>query len=223
MVYGNTKALLDSKIGDILEDNDVFDSDWMDDLREVFDIDGEQDLSGNISVWADPDDFEDEDGPVINAVIYLDNGNAEDIFDAVRTRSKKNDYFKVKKDVIDGCDVISVYRRGDPEWGYPERLEFSLALVDRNILQLTLLHEIEDIYTPSKSNELARKIDRSAVAAAAGSPKFFRKIWRLVEDENPDMEVDVDGIGAAIVEIFVDDEELEIKGKIDISELEVEF
>ena len=41
--------------------------------------------------------------------------------------------------------MISVYWCGDPEWGYPERLEFSLALVDRNVLQLTLDDETEDI------------------------------------------------------------------------------
>ena len=206
VVYGNTEMLLNSKTWKYSMQIREF-REFVNEFKDEFDLDDIEDLEGSFAVWGKI-----PNGP-FSAVIVLDNGNAEDIYEMLLKKSEDESNSRVEEDEVDGCKVFTVYD-GD-------QVEVSVALVDDDVLQLAFGNEIDEIVEADGDNEMARAIDRDAVFAVAGSKDLWSKLetWARGEGVNG---VDFDGLGIVKLEVFADDDEVRIVVSSDISDIEVD-
>ena len=210
IVYGNTKAVLDSKIWDMLKENKTFQKELMDELKEMLGVKEIDEVSGNIALWADS--VEEAEKGKFNAVVVLDEGNAEEIYSAIKKQLKKGAGY-VKEEKMDKHDLLVVKNSEESK-----RTQFSILLVNSRVLHVCFGDTISSVIDNDSDNDTACSIDQDAVFAAAGTPDLWAS---LIKQSGVGEHVKVKDLGAGIIEFFMTKNEIEVKAKLDISDLEI--
>jgi hypothetical protein len=92
-------------------------------------------------------------------------------------------------------------------------------MVDKNVLQFTFAQEQSTIFKPEKASKAANSINKSAVFAAAASPECFDTLSDVLKKELDGVKTPLDQLGIAVLEVFMSKKEVEIRARVDISEL----
>ena len=212
VVDGNTAMLLDSKPWEYSMQVRDF-REFIDEFKEELGLDEVDELRGTFAVWGDV-----PEGP-FSAVIVLENGNAEDIYEMLLDKAEDKSYRRVEEDKVDGCDAFTVYY--DYDDGDEDNAEFSVVLVSDHVLQLTFGGEIDEIVDNGNDSEIAQEIDRDAIFAVAAGRDMWDKIERLLRGEDV-RGVDMEGLGVVKIEVFADQDEVKVIMTGDISDVEVD-
>ena len=95
---------------------------------------------------------------------------------------------------------------------------YSIVCVNSRVLHIAIGSEIDAVIDNDSDNDTACSIDQDAVFAAAGTPELWASI---IKQSGVEEEVKVKDLGAGIVEVFMTKSEIEVKAKLDISDLEI--
>ena len=230
VIYGNTHSLFDSKLWEIAEDHKEFNSEILSDLKDALGFSDVKDLDGNFAIWGHAQ----KDAEAC-AVLVLKKDNAEKIFNAIRSKLKEiysnETYNEVIEKTIDGKSNITAYYKY-PKYNasysyssskpakeeYERKASISVTMVDKNVLQFTFEQEQSTIFKPEKASKAANSINKSTVFAAAASPECFDKIAYLFKEESG-IKTPIDQLGIAVLEVFMSKKEVEIRARVDISDL----
>ncbi|MBE6359808.1 MAG: hypothetical protein E7057_11285 [Lentisphaerae bacterium] len=210
IVYGNTKAVFDSKIWDMLKENKTFQKELLENLKDMLGVKEIDEVSGNIALWADS--VKEADKGKFEAVVVLDEGNAEEIFSAIKKQFKEQG-LDVKESDVDKKDMLIVKASSESK-----AVMYSIVCVNSRVLHIAMGSEIDAVIDNDSDNDTACSIDQDAVFAAAGTPELWASI---VKQSGVEEEVKVKDLGAGIVEVFMTKSEIEVKAKLDISDLEI--
>lgn len=207
VVYGNVEALLNSKVWELAQKDKNFKPVVLAALKEIINVEPAA-LSGNFAVWGVDVLGEAE----FNAVVVLD-GNAEEIFNAIAKKAKRTDYIDVEKGELEGCQMITIISGANKAQNIKGKVEYSVVLVDKNVLQITVGDEATALFDNGCDSEIACEIDTDAVLAVAAAPALFEK---LAETQ----QIETKGVGIAVAEVFLTSSEIELKARVDISDME---
>lgn len=220
IVYGNTKELFKSKIWDAIEANDQFEA-----IEEGFetecDLDPE-DLDGNIAMWGT---IGSNVTPELDAaILILNRENAEEVFNKINKKVEDScvtsSYKKrtLNTVTIDGSKafVIKEQQRNQEtgEWKKAEIIG-TYALVNNKVIHFYFKKEPRSLLKPVNNSNLAKQIDKDAVAAGAISGDIVRMGLKHGAGIN-----DVPHFGDIVIQIKADRKTLSVEGSVDISRID---
>lgn len=213
--YANTKALFDSKIWKVLEENKEFEKEFIKNAVKELKLDEITDISGNLAVWSTGFDAETGEPEDVRAVLILDDNNAEDVFDVIFRGMKKefadSEYTEVKKEDVDDAENAFCVRSSDKK-----RYKLSVVLVNKKTIYFIIGDEPEALEKDKKS-DIAKSINKDAVLAIATSGSEWSDFAKVM-----DMEDTIENIGVAKIEVFCTKKEIKVSATVDISDVEID-
>lgn len=201
VIYGNLEQILDFKLTKVLEskmkDNPEFNG-FKEQFKAMFGVKYSE-CAGKLAVWGKMD------GTNIKAVIVLEDLEAEDILDSL-IKNMKAQGRDVEKCDIDDFPAAIVKNGG--------QVVFTVAATDTHTLQFFFQDDPSSVLEPAKEDSIANEIDTDATLALVLAGDAMRKaIKEGTGSSAPD-------IGNACIMIYADNDQLEIRGSLDISELD---
>ena len=197
VAYGNTKALLNTKLWKVVDGKTQISKELVQGLGAVAGIKEIGELSGNITVWGEKPDAPE------GVVIVLDNRKAEELVKEMAAKLKASGQ-EVKESKIGGCTALVM----------PSPLgagNMTVIAAGKKVLHISLSKESSAAFKKNSGNPLVKAIDRDAVLSVAVSPKLYGEIDKSAAT--------IEGIGISAAHLYINNKEAKLKATLDIRDI----
>lgn len=214
VIYGNLEQVLEHKFWKKFEKTFKKTSEFKEFTKGLKDKLGVSldECGAKFALWGNIKEGEEPEN--LTCVIVFDEILADDVIDALKEDFEEKG--EVDETTVDDCETYVFYRTWTAYDGKTKkRIEYSIAKIDKHIIQVFIESEPETIAKPKNKSALAKQLDKDCIAGIAISGDA------ICDGLEKELGIeDIPEIGDVVMMIYADNSEIKLEATVDISDMD---